>query len=51
MKLRKYAVLFLSGGMLLGIAGCGRWVLDALYLLPQFTQSLQDLTGAMQQSP
>jgi hypothetical protein len=40
----KLALLLVSGGALLSIGSCGRWALDALYVLPQFADFFQSLT-------
>jgi hypothetical protein len=46
MKLHKLALLLLSGGTLLSFAGCARWALDLLYVLPQFVEFFQSLNEA-----
>jgi hypothetical protein len=43
-KYFKLALLVVSGGALLPLAGCGAaWMLDALYILPQVAEMLQSL--------
>jgi hypothetical protein len=44
-RLYKLAVLLASGGALLGFSSCGRLLIDAIYLLPQLTDSLSSLTS------
>lgn len=48
MKFYKLALLLVSGGALLSFASCGRWALDALYVLPQFADFFQSMTEATQ---
>ena len=52
MKLYKYTALILSGGfLLLGFGGCSKTLLNALWILPQLTQSLTDVQSLLPTSP
>jgi hypothetical protein len=48
-KVYKLALLLAAGGSLLGFGSCGRYMLDVLYVLPQFADFFQSLNEATAQ--
>ncbi len=44
MKL-KLALVVMSGTVLMSFAACGRLLLDVMYMLPQFSDTIDSLTG------